>query len=159
MDKSIKSEILKQVNEEIATTPNDDGSFTVQVNPTRAEFYSIMKNSKFLILRGIITQQNLFLWDAFLADHDYAFSTKIKNNIGLTSNKHFDVDTIEARILIKDEDDGVFIVEIDNFTDSSKTNPREITDDDVKKILLPILGEPRNNLKDVDYNYLIYEEK
>lgn len=158
INETIKESFISSVKEEIVTCPNDSGEILVLVNPSKEEFLNLISSSKYEILRGAIANTNLFVWDAFLATHDYAFETKIKNNEGLISKRQYATNDLEARILIKDEGNA-FIVEVDNFIDSKKEIKRTISIDEIKLILKPILDANPSVEEDEDFVFIIYPKE
>ena len=77
------SENVNTVKEEIAVTGNKT-ECEFRFNPTNTEFWDALNRSKYKLLRGMIANDILFIWDASQYTHDQAFYT-LQNSEGLLS--------------------------------------------------------------------------
>ena len=62
---------------------NEDSLFTIEKNPTKQEFWSLLKNSTSKELRGICGLEpysNLYVWDAYFGTHQEIYNKYIKGH-------------------------------------------------------------------------------
>ena len=62
---------------------NEDSLFTIEKNPTKQEFWSLLKNSVSKELRGICGLEpysNLYVWDAYFGTHQEIYNKYIKGH-------------------------------------------------------------------------------
>lgn len=151
--RDLKLTFIESIKEEIMTTPNDKGEVKVIGNPTIEEFNDTLQGSKYELLRGIISNNNLFIWDANDGTHDYVFYEKIKNSEGLISHKKLPVKEIDARLVI---DSISQQIEIDNFLDYEKTKKRTLSNDVILNMLQPFYKTPLTVKQEPDTTYFVY---
>ncbi len=140
------------LNEEIAVS-GVKTECEFRFDPTNEEFWDLFDRSKNKLLRGLIANGILFVWDATFYTHDQAFEA-IKNSSGLITDKHIHLTHMDARLVFYDD-----YIEVDDFIDGI-AEPRVIPEKDIKEKLSPYYNFLADHREPDDHHlYLIAERK